>query len=114
MATEAAWLNGSRLTEKKKAKYALTSTGLLMEGVGKSSDIPLQELTEERESVPGEPGEQRPMQEEVSLEGRFAITQAHKESSQEHCPDNISGANSVGIPDALVMETPLPADRKPD
>src|SRR5258707_3842697 len=33
MATEAAWLNGSRLTEKKKAKYALTSTGLLMEGL---------------------------------------------------------------------------------
>ncbi len=33
MATEAAWLNGSRLTEKKKAKCALTSTGLLMEGL---------------------------------------------------------------------------------
>ncbi len=37
MATEAAWLNGSRLTEKKKAKYALTSTGLLMEGVSPKS-----------------------------------------------------------------------------
>jgi hypothetical protein len=33
MATEAAWLNGNRFTERKKQKCALTSTGLLMEGV---------------------------------------------------------------------------------
>src|SRR5258708_37793175 len=33
MATEAAWLNGNRLTERRKRKCALTSTGLLMEGV---------------------------------------------------------------------------------
>ena len=33
MATEAAWLNGNRLTERRKKKCALTSTGLLMEGV---------------------------------------------------------------------------------
>jgi hypothetical protein len=31
MATEAAWLNGNRLTGKRKRKCALTSTGLLME-----------------------------------------------------------------------------------
>jgi hypothetical protein len=35
MATEAAELNGKRLTERKKGKCALTSTGLLMEGVSK-------------------------------------------------------------------------------
>jgi hypothetical protein len=34
MATEAAWLNGSRLTERRKRKCALTSTGLFMEGFG--------------------------------------------------------------------------------
>jgi hypothetical protein len=33
MATEAAWLNGNRLTERRKRKCALTSTGLLMEGL---------------------------------------------------------------------------------
>jgi hypothetical protein len=32
MATEAAWLNGNKLTERRKSKCALTSTGLLMEG----------------------------------------------------------------------------------
>ncbi len=32
MATEAAWLNRNRLTERRKRKCALTSTGLLMEG----------------------------------------------------------------------------------
>jgi hypothetical protein len=32
MATGAAWLNGNRLTERRKRKCALTSTGLLMEG----------------------------------------------------------------------------------
>jgi hypothetical protein len=32
MATEAAWLDGNRLTERRKRKSALTSTGLLMEG----------------------------------------------------------------------------------
>jgi hypothetical protein len=35
MATEAAWLNGNRLTERRKRKCALTSTGLLMEGLGR-------------------------------------------------------------------------------
>ncbi len=36
MATGAAWLNANRLTERKKRKRtcALTSTGLLMEGLG--------------------------------------------------------------------------------
>jgi hypothetical protein len=34
MATEAAWLNRNRLTERRKRKCALTSTGLLMEGLG--------------------------------------------------------------------------------
>jgi hypothetical protein len=33
MATGAAWLNGNRLTERRKRKCALTPTGLLMEGV---------------------------------------------------------------------------------
>ena len=33
MATGAAWLNGNRLTERRKKKCALTSSGLLMEGV---------------------------------------------------------------------------------
>jgi hypothetical protein len=33
MATEAAWLNGNRFTERRKQKCALTSTGLLMEGL---------------------------------------------------------------------------------
>jgi hypothetical protein len=33
MATGAAWLNGNRLKERRKKKCALTSTGLLMEGV---------------------------------------------------------------------------------
>src|SRR5258707_1031254 len=33
MATEAAWLNGNRLMERRKRKCALTSTGLLMEGL---------------------------------------------------------------------------------
>src|SRR6266481_49947 len=33
MATEAAWLNGNKLTERRKSKCALTSTGLLMEGL---------------------------------------------------------------------------------
>ena len=32
MATEAAWLNGNKSTERRKRKCALTSTGLLMEG----------------------------------------------------------------------------------
>ena len=35
MATEAAWLNGNRLTERRKRRCALTSTGLLMEGVSR-------------------------------------------------------------------------------
>ena len=35
MATEAARLNGNTLEEKRKPKCPLTSTGLLMEGVGK-------------------------------------------------------------------------------
>src|SRR5258708_7335043 len=35
MATEAAWLNGNRLTERRKRKCALTSTGLLMEGLSR-------------------------------------------------------------------------------
>ena len=34
MATGAAWLNRNRLTETRKRKCALTSTGLLMEGLG--------------------------------------------------------------------------------
>src|SRR6266705_1291392 len=34
MATEAAWLNGNRLMQERKRKCALTSTGLLMEGLG--------------------------------------------------------------------------------
>jgi hypothetical protein len=33
MATEAAWLNRNRLMERRKRKCALTSTGLLMEGL---------------------------------------------------------------------------------
>jgi hypothetical protein len=33
MATEAAWLTGNRLTERRKKKCALTSIGLLMEGL---------------------------------------------------------------------------------
>jgi hypothetical protein len=33
MATGAAWLNGKRLTERRKKNCALTSTGLLMEGL---------------------------------------------------------------------------------
>src|SRR5260370_26686421 len=33
MATEVAWLNGNRLMERRKRKCALTSTGLLIEGV---------------------------------------------------------------------------------
>src|SRR5258708_22817639 len=33
MAAEAAWLNGNKLTERRKSKCALTSTGLLMEGL---------------------------------------------------------------------------------
>jgi hypothetical protein len=33
MATEAAWLNGNRLMERRKQKCALTSTGFLMEGL---------------------------------------------------------------------------------
>jgi hypothetical protein len=33
MATEAAWLKGNRLTEERKRKRALTTTGLLMEGL---------------------------------------------------------------------------------
>jgi hypothetical protein len=33
MATEATWLNRDRLTERRKQKCALTSTGLLMERV---------------------------------------------------------------------------------
>jgi hypothetical protein len=33
MATEAAWLNESRLKERRKRMCALTSTGLLMEGL---------------------------------------------------------------------------------
>ena|SRR5258708_6628466 len=33
MATEVAWLNGNRLMERRKRKCALTSTGLLMEGL---------------------------------------------------------------------------------
>src|SRR5258708_5026436 len=33
MATEAAWLNGNRLMERRKRKCALTSTRLLMEGL---------------------------------------------------------------------------------
>jgi hypothetical protein len=42
MATEAAWLNGNRLTERRKRKCALTSTGLLMEGLDELwSAIPL-------------------------------------------------------------------------
>src|SRR5258706_2547509 len=36
MATEVAWLNGNRLMERRKRKCALTSTGLLMEGVSVS------------------------------------------------------------------------------
>jgi hypothetical protein len=35
MATEAAWLNGNRLTERRKRKCALTATGLLMEGLSR-------------------------------------------------------------------------------
>ncbi len=35
MATGAAWLNGNRLTEIRKRKCALTSTGLLMEGLSR-------------------------------------------------------------------------------
>ena len=34
MATEAAWLTGNRLTERRKKKCALTSIGLLMEDLG--------------------------------------------------------------------------------
>jgi len=34
MATEAAWLNRNRFMERRKRKCALTSTGLLMEGLG--------------------------------------------------------------------------------
>jgi len=50
MATEAAWLNGNRLTERRKRKCALTSTGLLMEGLtriaatGKSVTFEFQRL----------------------------------------------------------------------
>jgi hypothetical protein len=33
MATGAAWLNRNRLTERRKRNCALTSTGLLMEGL---------------------------------------------------------------------------------
>jgi hypothetical protein len=36
MATEAAWLNGNGLTKRRKRKWALTSNGLLMEGVDSS------------------------------------------------------------------------------
>jgi hypothetical protein len=36
MATGVAWLNGNMFTEKEKQKCALTSTGLLMEGVEKN------------------------------------------------------------------------------
>src|SRR5690242_14749431 len=32
VATEAAWLNGNRFTERRKRKCALTSTGLLRKG----------------------------------------------------------------------------------
>ena len=32
MATEAAWLNGNRFTERRKRKYAVTSTVLLRKG----------------------------------------------------------------------------------
>jgi hypothetical protein len=39
MATEAAWLNGNKLTERRKQNYALTSTGLLMEGVDDDSSM---------------------------------------------------------------------------
>jgi hypothetical protein len=35
MATGAAWLNRKRLTGRRKRKCALTSTGLLMEGLGR-------------------------------------------------------------------------------
>jgi hypothetical protein len=38
MATGVAWLNGIRWTERKKQKCALTSTGLLMEGLTKFLD----------------------------------------------------------------------------
>jgi hypothetical protein len=34
MATEAAWLKKNRTVERSKKKCALTSTGLLMEGLG--------------------------------------------------------------------------------
>src|ERR1700746_213756 len=34
MATEAAWLTANRLTKRRKKKCALTSIGLLMEGLG--------------------------------------------------------------------------------
>ncbi len=37
MATEAAWLNGNRTMETKKKSCALTSTGLLMEGLSSDS-----------------------------------------------------------------------------
>ena len=43
VATGAAWLNGNRLTERRKRKRALTSTGLLMEGVVHKS-LPLGQL----------------------------------------------------------------------
>jgi len=39
MATEAAWLNGNKLTERRKSKCPLTSTGLLMEGPRKANQI---------------------------------------------------------------------------
>ena len=41
MATEAAWLTGNRLTERRKKKCALTSIGLLMEELGIISGLPV-------------------------------------------------------------------------
>jgi hypothetical protein len=54
------------------------------------------------------------MQEEVSLEGHFPITKSRKEPYQEHGPNNVATADDIGIPNTLVLQTPLPADHKPD
>jgi hypothetical protein len=44
MATGAAWLTGSRFTERRKKKCALTSNGLLMEGAKQARGEKIRQL----------------------------------------------------------------------